>query len=542
MSARITLANVGYEFSNGVSLFSNFNFSVQSGPLGIVGANGLGKSVLLKLMAGIEKPSHGTIQHQGKIAYVPQSWTGDASVTGAQVLGVDKALRAWERIRQGSVAVGDFTLVEQVFAWDFDLWQQKFLELCQLVGSPVTNAGLLTSPKPMGCYSGGEQLAILWLSALLKKPDIVLLDEPTNHLDRPMRSQLLKWLKENNLLTLVVSHDRELLTHVVEILELTQHGFEFHSGNYSVYQQNRQQRIANQLQQQYLAKGRLKKERADAQAALEKAEQRAAKGKRKAAKRDLSKLEVDGMKDQAVVTQGKNKKLQQNRIGTAQSHYQEVQAQMEWNKPIEFELPDSRVPSNKQILAMKDYQSRFSQHPALSLAIQGSRRIHIEGPNGCGKSLLLAAVAGRQTQFLGTVENFVTTAYLDQHHSTLKDSETALENYQRLAPGFTAQEYRDRLAWLRLRAQKGQQKVASFSGGEKLKLALACELLGPETPQLLLLDEPSNHLDLDSIQALEQAITHFAGAMIVVSHDRHFVDSLQLTDRLHLATGDIAEI
>ena len=180
----------------------------------------------------------------------------------------------------------------------------------------------------------------------------------------------------------------------------------------------------------------------------------------------------------------------------------------------------------------------YVHHAPLTLTVQQGERWHIRGRNGSGKSTLLRVMAGLEQPLAGFCEVHGRCVYLDQHFSLLDETESALSNLQRLHPDSSATQLRTELAGLRLRGDKALQPLRELSGGERLKVALLTVLVGGNAPTLLLLDEPDNHLDLDSRLLLEQTLADYPGALLVVSHDPAFIEALHVHHTLILKPMD----
>jgi len=537
MTKAISLSNISFTLPDGKILFSDISLNIQAGAgntSALVGPNGIGKSVLARIICSEETPSSGQVSIQGKTYYMPQQWQGSIDDTIATVLGLQPALLAMERITEGSVSTEDFELAEPW--WDY-------LTTLESVAAIIDWPHKWELQRPIGSYSGGEQIKILWASALLYKPDILVMDEPSNHLDQVARKRLKSWLQNTDLLVLIVSHDRELLDCADLILELSMMGLFRHTGNYLTYLANRKERMVQSQHAVQNARRVLGKELGDSQKAKEKQQQRASTGKVKAAREGWSAMERNGAKDAASASLQRNRRLQDDRVNLAQSKVSQVYESLEWVDPISFELPDSILPTTRKVLTLDSIQSGFKKplHKPVTIELFGAQRLWIKGNNGIGKSLLLKTLMGQHQAMSGRAELHVKHSFLDQHNSILDPAKTAVDNFRDNCPGMLETSYRERLAWVRLRASKGDIVTGQLSGGEQLKVAIACALLGPETPQVLLLDEPTNHLDLDSIQALENALSKFRGAIILISHDQHFVDSCQITKNISLVHSTDSE-
>jgi ATPase subunit of ABC transporter with duplicated ATPase domains len=395
--------------------------------------------------------------------------------------------------------------------------------------------------RPVSSFSGGEQMRLMWASALLQKPDILIFDEPSNHLDAQGRERFTNWLANAREQIILVSHDRALLDHVDAIYELTPIALHRHAGNFSEYMASQQQRWQKQSTDLNLARREEKQTKTRAQEALEKQQQRVSRGKAASKNRGDPKWLRDYFKNAAERTQGNQKKLRMNREQASASTLEHAYQAKEWFDPIGFALPTSFVSPSKLVLSTQALQWGV-ENPLckpLTTSLKGAFRLHITGANGAGKSILLKTLMKHLNPLAGHANVHVPFAYLDQHAYASSPSLTAIETLLVKQPDLTDNEGRERLACLRLRNEKGNVRFGDLSGGEQLKVILASALLSKETPQLLLLDEPTNHLDLDSIVALENALTTFEGAMIIVSHDTQFVSRFDLTHRLFLPEAEL---
>jgi len=528
--AFVCLSGIQFSLPNGQKLFDNYSLVINKPVSGVVGRNGIGKSILCRIIAGELQPERGNVQTRGSVCYVAQSWRGDAQDTIARVLGIDANLAAIARIERGSIEPVDHELAEGWWNWKPRL--ARFCEELQMTFVPRMD-------KVIADYSGGEQMLVMILAALWQQPDMLVLDEPGNHLDREQKTRLVSWIRSCNLPLIIASHDPLLLSAVDEIWELGEHDLYHHGGNYALYRQQHDQRLASQRDNFSHANALLKKERGEAQALHEKRQQRASRGKRSAVHRNLSKVEIGAAREQASSSANRDSKLKQNRIDRANSERQRQLAQLEQEDPIDLSLPETTVAKAQRVLELNALVVGYDipLNRPLEFSVTGPGRIHLQGKNGSGKSALLKTIAGELSPLSGDVALHVTASYLDQDCSFLSPEKTALENYMALNPGLPEQSYRDRLAWVRFRGDKAHHRVSTLSGGERLKLALACVLLATNAPQMLLLDEPTNHLDHDSRLALLQALAAYEGAMIVVSHDPAFVEALDC-ERLVLENLD----
>ncbi|MHC6227094.1 ABC-F family ATP-binding cassette domain-containing protein [Pseudomonas sp. X10] len=520
----LALEGVSYVLPDGRTLFSELNEQFDHRPTGLVGRNGVGKSVLARILSGQVPPTAGRCARSGSVHYLGQQVSHPAGTTVVGLAGVQVTLDALERIEAGSSATDDFDAVGD--RWDIRLRLQHELELIGL--------GYLDVTTPASVLSGGEAMRVMLIGAFLSDADFLILDEPSNHLDRPNRQALIEQLQRWSRGLLVVSHDRQLLETMTRIVELSSLGLRSYGGNYSFYAQCKEQERQNAIQQLEQRKLERQREEQSLREQRERQERRQARGSRRAHEANQAKILLDRQKERSESSAGK---LRQQHAATREQLAQRVREaaqQVEEDLAIVVHaLPVA--PSSQRRVAELDalelpFVSAATRHVSLSLT--GRQRVGVVGPNGCGKSTLLKVLAGQLQPRTGACRVAVEGVYLDQRLASLEPQRSVLE--QMLAANRTATEgdLRMRLAQLGLDAQKIVVPSGSLSGGERLKAALACVLYADPPAQLLLLDEPSNHLDLPSVQALETMLRSYQGALLVVSHDDAFMHSLGLTDRL----------
>jgi ATPase subunit of ABC transporter with duplicated ATPase domains len=379
-------------------------------------------------------------------------------------------------------------------------------------------------------------MRVALIGAWLSEADFLILDEPSNHLDRAGRQALIEQLRRWPRGLIVVSHDRQLLASMARIAELSALGLRSW-WRLLVLCQQQSPRPA-----QCARSARAEQARTQAQGAGHARADRAAgpaQGARRPARQDgnQAKILLDRQKARSETSAGK---LRQQQVAAREQLDERVRAaarQVEIDAPIVFAA--TPVGAGTQRLAELDAVALPFVPAAtrdISLTLTRQQRVGVIGPNGCGKSTLLKVLAGQLQPLAGTFKVAAACVYLDQRLADLDPALTVLEHMQianRIAP---EADLRTRLAQLGLDTRKIMAPSGALSGGERLKAALACVLYADPAPQLLLLDEPGNHLDLPSLESLESMLRGYQGALIVVSHDDGFMENLGLTDRL-LATG-----
>ncbi|MEE8876916.1 ABC-F family ATP-binding cassette domain-containing protein [Pseudomonas helleri] len=520
----VTLEGVSYQLPDGSPLFSDLNLHLDQRHTGLVGRNGVGKSVLAHLIAGDIAPTAGRCLRTVKVYYLAQHITHAPGQTVADLAGVQSIINALERIEQGSTAPGDFDAVGE----QWNIRQQLLDQLAH------NNLEHLTPLTPTSRLSGGEAMRVALMGAFMSEAELLILDEPTNHLDREQRlalqAQLSHWPKA----LLVISHDRELLETMTRILELSALGLASYGGGYSFYAQAKAQQQSAAEQQ--LAHAKLERNRQE-QRLREQAEQlerRQARGNKSASSRNQAKILLGRQKERSQNSSGKLQQHQQAAREALSVRVRQAASLVERQQAVFVYAPTTSQHSAAHIAELVDARLPYGFEPlrTLSLTLSRGQRVALLGPNGCGKSTVLKVLAGQVPIPAGQAGVHVKTAYLDQHLAMLNLECSVLEQLQALNRQLTESELRTRLAQLGLGAEQVNRPCAQLSGGERLKAAMACVFYAEQPAQLLLLNEPANHLDLVSLLALENRLNQYTGTLVVTSHDQRFLDAIGITHRL----------
>lgn len=399
----------------------------------------------------------------------------------------------------------------------------------------------LSAEIPASQLSGGQAMRVALMGARLAQADFLILDEPSNHLDASSRKALAQELGEWRGGLLLISHDRALLDRMDCIAELSPNAITVYGGSYAFYEQAQRQQVQSSADELT----RLKLERSRAEQALrtqqERQNRKQARGDKLGKSGNQAKILLDFGKERAQSSSGK---LAAQHAATRDRLNQSVreaalalQQQTDWQaSAVHWHLPElSANHSERIVLELQDIQlPHVLALPPIQLQLRSGQRLAICGPNGCGKSTLLHVLAGQLTPLAGVRRMHVPWAMLDQRQSLLLPDSSVLQQLQAMSPRTPDSLQRMRLAQLGLDARHTEQPSSELSGGERLKAAMACALYRDEPAQLLLLDEPDNHLDLPSLKALESMLRQYPGTLVIVSHDEALLKALNLTHRLEL--------
>jgi ATPase subunit of ABC transporter with duplicated ATPase domains len=526
MPAFITFDAVTYRAPDGRALLDNLSLAFGRERSGLVGRNGVGKTSLLRLILGDLVPTHGTVSVTGRVAHLRQMplLAGGAQI--ADVIGARDGMDRLARLERGEGADDDLEAAD----W---LLPQRIEEALE-----ATGLGGLDLTRPGASLSGGEATRAALAAMLIGQPDVLLLDEPTNNLDTAGRAAVVELLASWKGGAIVVSHDRALLRQMDRVVELTGLGANIYGGNYDLYAERKAAEETAAAQALDAAEQALGKVKSEIQSAREQKFKRDARGRQKAAKGGQPRIVLGAMKQKAEDSGGKLTRLAERLRVEAERDLADADARVERFRRLAFELPPSGLPAGRQVLAFEEVSFAWPDGrrvlDRLSFRMVGPERLAVTGPNGAGKTTLLALATGAIQPDSGRIARGVAAEVLDQRVSLLADDETLVENFRRLNPAATDNDAHIGLARFLFRNVTATKRAGDLSGGERLRAGLACVLMRPRPPQLIVLDEPTNHLDLDSIAAIEAALAAYDGALLVVTHDRDFLDAIGVDEEIAL--------
>ena len=558
MSRHITLDHISYAHPSQPPLFADLS-AVFSAPLtGLIGDNGCGKTTLMRLILGDLTPDSGSLAAPERMAYLPQDLGLDREQTLAELCGISETLRALQAVESGEYSPELYEVIG-------DNWDVEERTLATLATYGFTPATLVDRDNPeairslftrdMRSFSGGEAVIAALASLMISDPEFILLDEPTNNLDSAAKAQLFTALEALPCPALIISHDRDLLerVHVIAELHADRQGLahlRLFEGNYSTYRQ------ALETEQQ-AAQRRVTEAKNQVRSAHREwvqAQEIISKNMAQVWKDDQPDTILDLAKDASRQAAAKLRGLRVGKQEQAQEAYQKAQEQVRIQEKIYAELSQQPLPAGRKVLELSRIDSlHFSPAEANNesqqgtpaerpehLILSGPEHLRITGANGSGKTTLLNAIAhAGEADYLSPVQPAyrvdycIEGAYIPQR-ITLDPELTLLQSVQRANLGVSEQHLRDQLARLLFRRESVHHKTGELSGGERFRAAVAQVLLADPVPQLLMLDEPTNNLDISSVDWLVQALEAYTGALIVVSHDEDFCRRIRIDRTLAL--------
>lgn len=544
----ITAQNISQSFG-AFDLFRGVSGSIPNdGKVGLVGPNGVGKTTLLLILAGEQRPYSGTV-HLSKgtrLGYLPQeasrAFADSDHTVFDELLTVFDPLRKQEKqLRQMEQQMADGDHSDELLA-DYSQLQQKFelaggYEYQLRIRQVLTGLGFDEADwsLPLPHLSGGQKTRVLLGRLLLEKPDLLILDEPTNHLD----VQAIEWLEGMLRIwegaILVVSHDRYFLDRVVnQIWELTREGIEAYRGNYSAYVQQRSDRWDARQREYDDFVAHVNKEMEFIRRNMAGQRTQMAQGKLSRLSREVAAVLASGLDILPMLrSKGWAYIKAHMPVGREAQSLSELEGQIqELRPPIRpLTLTMRLEPSHRSgdiVLRTEALAVGYEGQPlfeAEDIDLRRQERAALIGPNGAGKSSFLKTVLEQIDPVHGEIKlgASLSTAYFAQAHDRLNLENSVLDELL-LHQEMLLSEARSYLGRFLFRGDDVYKKVSMLSGGERGRLALA--ILSLEKANFLLLDEPTNHLDIPSQEALQEALEQYGGTVLMVTHDRYLVDKL----------------
>jgi len=521
-------------------LFDDVSFVLADGDrVGLVGPNGVGKSTLLRLLAGRAEPDAGIVSvgDSDRVSYLEQQ-PPDPDLTlgehlrrsAGEVYAVDREMRALE----SAMSTGDDAAVAAYGALQhryevLDGW--RFRDTIDQVRRHIGITGLSDNAR-FRELSGGQAARVMLAGVLLSRPTVLLLDEPTNHLDLDGIRWLERYLSNFPGAVLVVTHDRRFLDETVSrVLELdpVTRALAVYEGGYTAFRAEKQ-RLFERRQEEHRAQERYRK-RLESDILRTRGQAAATESTARGMGSDQLKRYAKKVAKKAKAREGR---LERQMAATDWIERPEQAAS------FSFTLAGTSQPG-RRLAALEDVTAGYDGVAVLSgldLVVKGRDRIALTGRNGSGKSTLFRVIAGDLEPLSGSVLRQARVGVLPQTHDHLPLGRTVLDHYRRAVPGHE-HEARAVLGWFLFTQEQLFRPMAGISAGERSRLLIAMLVMGGA--ELLLLDEPTNHLDFDSIDVVERALKGFRGTILTVSHDREFIDSIGCDRVWEVRDGGVRE-
>lgn len=503
----LTANNISKSFGD-LDVFSDVSLSVpQNGRIGFVGENGSGKSTLLKILVGLDEPDSGTVSRSKglSVGYLPQQIEIASSKTPyesclesfSDLIEVQDQLNRMEELLKSSPE--DLTLLKSYGTLQEEFENKGGYIYRSKINQILQGLGLINGEenRPWHQLSGGQKIRAYLAKILVSEPELLILDEPTNHLDINSIEWLESYLKDFPGAVVMVSHDRYFLDQCVNTIWELSYSFETYHGNYSAYLLQREERYQRQLAEYIRQQEFIAKEEEYIRRNIAGQNTRQAQGRRKRLETLLSESKIIKPMESRSMRLKLNTDL---RSGDLVLRTQDLAIGYQDDKKVLFHVPD--------------------------LTLLRGECASIIGPNGTGKSTFLKTILEKMPPLSGETRlgSNLKIGYFAQAHEDLDPEADLMDEINKAAPNMLPAQIRDYLAKYLFSGDDVFKKVKVLSGGEKGRLALA--ILSLQGANLLLLDEPMNHLDIDSQELLQSVLKSFEGTIILVSHDRYLIDAV----------------
>jgi len=516
----IFLKNLSYILPNGRNLLNNISMTFNYGDkVAIIGNNGVGKTTLFRLIAGEILPTSGTVEYLEEVTIITQELNVNGSI--AEAIGIEEKLNAIDKISLGKVDENLFEIVGN----DWDI-KDRALSLLQ-----EFSLSYLELNDNSQVLSGGEKIRLKIIKALLKNASFILMDEPTNNLDSKGKELLISLINKLSCGVIIISHDRRLLSEMHKVIEICDGNMRAFGGNYDFYKHEidkEKQNLKNRMQSLNKVVKDNKKDIENRQQAVS---AKTAGVKKKMANKKYSPLSASTSQRLQKVNSSSSKKDESNRNKINENLKQINKIKNILNVDKIF-IPMPENPFIRDCLVqIENLCFSYGDRSILnnfSMVLKGGEKIRIKGDNGSGKTTLIKLILGELSPSDGSVKSDCSKIFLNQELSILNKTKSLLENFQEINPNSSINDAHRILANFLFKNSDVNRIVKSLSGGELLRACLACVIGSSNQPDMIILDEPTNNLDISSIEILERALSSYSGGVILITHDDVFAHSIGL--------------
>lgn len=527
----ISINQVSYVHPDKEVLFQNISFSAGKGEkVSLIGNNGCGKSTLLRIISGELTPSNGQIVCSDTPYYVPQHFGQYNGLTVAEAMKADTRIRALHAILEGDACAENFTLLN-------DDWEIEERCLAALAAWQLEHVSLEQSLQTL---SGGEKTKVFLAGIAVHRPNVILMDEPTNYLDGKSREQLYRFISASAACMIIVSHDRQLLNLLNCTFEMARHGITTYGGNYDFYKMQKAQTI-NALQMQLSEKEKaLRLAKKEAREAAERKQKHEVRGKKQNIKKGIPRIVMHALQDKAEKSSGKLNDIHTNKVESLSDNLSQIRNSIPAIPSMKLNFDSSALHKGKMLVNATDINFIYDKNELwaipLTFKIRTGERIVINGRNGSGKTTLLKLISGDLEPTSGTMERTgFNSIYIDQEYSLIHPQLTLLQQVEqfnsRLLPEHEIKTILNRYLFSK---EVWDKTCGKLSGGEKMRLMFCCLMISNNMPDLFILDEPTNNLDIQNIEIITEMVKEYRGTLLVVSHDKYFIGEIGITKTLEL--------
>jgi len=519
----LILRDLSYTHPNKDLLFKNISLTVNNlDKVALIGNNGVGKSTLLQIISGTLQHSSGRVTAEEIPYYVPQMYGQYDHFSIGQTLNVEAKLKALTSILHGQFSEENYEQLDE--DWGIESRCAEALAYWQLSD--------LNLNQSMRTLSGGQKTRVLLAGITIHQPKLVLMDEPSNHLDLTGRYQLYRFIESTSSTLLIVSHDRRLLNLLNTVCEMTKQGISVYGGNYDFYAQQKQlEREA--LDQNIQSKERIWREAKKRQReTVERQQKLDARGKKKQIKSGMPRIMMNKMKNDAENSSSKLNSVHVKKIEGISQELQNLRSLLPDIDKIKFGFEPSTLHKGKILFAASNlnysYEAQHLWDSNLQVEIRSGERIALKGKNGSGKTTLIKLILGDLEPQKGTIKRAdFKSVYIDQDYSLIINTLSIYEQAQRFNTSLLPEhEVKIRLDRFLFGRETWDKPCSTLSGGERMRLMLCCLTINHQAPDMIILDEPTNNLDIQNIEIVTRTITAYQGTLIVVSHDERFLEEV----------------
>ncbi|WP_057937144.1 ABC-F family ATP-binding cassette domain-containing protein [Algoriphagus resistens] len=527
----LILQNLSYIHPNKDLLFGNLNLTVNKHQkAALIGNNGVGKSTLLRIIAKLIAPAQGQVVTDATPYYIPQLIGQLNHLTIAEALGLAPKLTALREILDGKateanmlVLDDDWTIEERCFE-ALNYWKLSEFELSQKLEN----------------LSGGQKTKVFLAGIFIHQPELVLLDEPSNHLDIEARKLLYDYISSTSHTLLVVSHDRKLLNLLDTVCELTPKGIRMYGGNFDFYTAQKQVEQSALTQDVKSKEKALRKAKQKERETVERQQKLDARGKKKQEKAGIATIMLNTLRNTAEKSTSKIKNVHTEKIGGISQDLQDLRKQLPAIDKMKFGFQNSCIHKGKVLITARGLNFSYGNdnlwQSDLNFQLASGERIELKGSNGSGKTTLIKLLLGDlQSQKGSLIHSDIQAIYIDQDYSLLNNPLNVFEQAEQFNnAALKEHEIKIRLNRFLLPKEDWDKSCQALSGGERMRLSLCCLTISSQSPDMIILDEPTNNLDIQNIEILTAAINEYEGTLLVVSHDELFLEQVNIERTIQL--------